>query len=180
MSIVPSSFDITTMASLIDLFPYDVILSVFMFMNLKSLIICREVCRGFKDLIDADLRLQYHIALDAAGMENGPPSWMDIKERKDRLQSYVSRWQGFVWQQGTLLPPLPGPILHWVIDSGVIGRFYDAGNGVYGMHFSRLPARSRNIIQKGWQIGNIGHNATAFCLDPSQDLLVVAEVIPAG
>ena len=102
--------------------------------------------------------------------------------RLKTLREFHDSWHKATWKK-------QGNLFHELTNISIRGywQLWDLAGGVFGccnfdssLHFVQLPSRIRGIQQREWKFENVGFAAHAIAIDPSQDLLVVAESINAG
>ena len=138
--------------------------------TIKPTDIANQVCRLFRDLIAESTVLQYKIELGAHGLEDGPPH-EDLSPAL-RLEKLVARqraWDTLQWVDDKSREMLTG--LVWELYGGVLAQAENENNLV----FCRLPSHFRGIEEKRWTVDISAFSLRDFGMDPSQDLLVIAE-----
>ncbi|KAH9850916.1 hypothetical protein C2E23DRAFT_904719 [Lenzites betulinus] len=150
-------------------FPPELIINIFLELELRSLLRCRQVCRLLRDIIDGDVRVQYKIELAAAGMEDGPPSTLTASERLRMLKTRQEAWDKLQWTGRGEMPMSQGGV--WELYGGVLAQ----GESARTLAFKQLPSKIRGIEEREWRIEDVGVNIRDFGMDPAQDLLVIIE-----
>ncbi|KAI0649960.1 hypothetical protein C8Q79DRAFT_941783 [Trametes meyenii] len=149
--------------------PTELIIEILLELDLRSLLRCRQSCSFLKDVMDDDKRLQYHIELAAAGMEDGPPSTLTAAERLQILRTRQAAWDKLAKTSREEVPMLEGGV--WELHGGVLAQ----GEGSRTLVLKQLPSAIRGIESREWRIEDLGVNMRDFGMDPAQDLLVVIE-----
>ncbi|TFK45325.1 hypothetical protein OE88DRAFT_1740424 [Heliocybe sulcata] len=137
-------------------------------LDLSMLIRCKRVCTDLKRIIDDSVALQYKIELAVAGMEDGPPSSIDLAERLRRLQNYTKAWRDMAFSPSENIR-FDGH--YWELYGGVLAT--SAGDST--LIFNKLPGHARGIKSRQWRIEEVGFPIRDFKMDPSQDLLVMLD-----
>ncbi|TFK45308.1 hypothetical protein OE88DRAFT_1740408 [Heliocybe sulcata] len=148
--------------------PSELVVIILQELDLPTLIRCKSVCSGLKRLIDDSVILQYKIELAVAGMEDGPPSSIDVSERLRRLRSYTKAWRGMAFAPDEEEIAFDG---YWELCGGVLAT----SDGDSTLMFTKLPGPARGITLREWEIEDVGFPIRDFKMDPSQDLLVMLE-----
>ncbi|KAM6504241.1 hypothetical protein JOM56_001184 [Amanita muscaria] len=150
--------------------PSVVVLEIFQYLDLHSLLKCRLVCSGFRYLIDSTTSLQYKIELAVTGQQDG--SYGDMFTRREMLKMHQKRWDGLQWTEVLRVPKVPN---YWGLYGGV---FAQVRSMPYTSHLKRIPSQSRGIKEKNWILDlstvlGEGARMENFGMDPGQDLLVI-------
>ncbi|KAM6504237.1 hypothetical protein JOM56_001180 [Amanita muscaria] len=150
--------------------PSVVVLEIFQYLDLHSLLKCRLVWSGFRYLIDSTASLQYKIELAVAGQQDG--SYGDMSTRREMLKMHQKMWDGLQWTEVLRVPMVP---TYWGVYGGV---FAQVRSMPYTLHLKRIPSQSRGIKEKNWILDLstvLGEEARigTFGMDPGQDLLVI-------
>ncbi|KZT19104.1 hypothetical protein NEOLEDRAFT_1078539, partial [Neolentinus lepideus HHB14362 ss-1] len=138
-------------------------------LDLNSLVACQRVCSDLKKIIDESVTLQYRIELAVAGMENGPPSSIDVAERLRRLQNYTKAWREMTFSPLEKEIELSGHL--WELYGGVLVTSV----GDTTLVFNKLPGHARGIRSQEWKIENVGFPIRDFKMDLSQYLLAMLD-----
>ncbi|KAI0372456.1 hypothetical protein BV20DRAFT_940120 [Pilatotrama ljubarskyi] len=149
--------------------PPELLASILLELDLRSLVRCRRVCILLKDIIDQDVRVQYQIELAAAGMEDGPPSTLTAADRLRMLKARQEAWDRLAWTSREEVAMARGGV--WELYGGVLAQ----AEGTRTLVFKQLPSATRGIEGREWRIEDVGVDIRDFGMDPSQDLLVIME-----
>ncbi|TFK50462.1 hypothetical protein OE88DRAFT_1726351 [Heliocybe sulcata] len=150
---------------------------IFLGLDFRSLVTCRQVSQCFKDIIDGSVALRYKLALSAADMEDRPGNVLIIRKRLRRLRRYVSAWRDLRFRPIIQLPPIPGGVFHWRLSGCVLARMGPVTSaGTRDIFFNKLPGYFRKIRHMQWYIADIGCDAVDFAIDPAQNLLILIEL----
>ncbi|KAI0360860.1 hypothetical protein OH77DRAFT_1418889 [Trametes cingulata] len=72
--------------------PEDVQIRIISKLDGQSILDCRKASRQLAQLIDSTVELQYVLELALAGMVDGPPSNVSLRDRLDALRAYSAAW----------------------------------------------------------------------------------------
>ena len=111
---------------------------------------------------------QYRIALFASGMLDGPSGGLTISERLELLRRYDTSWKNIEWSEHHTVSYPEGPA--WEL----YGNLWAHSRGSNAIDFVQLPSRLRGIPMRQWTL-TFDFDVRDFNMDPSQDLLVLAE-----
>ncbi|KAH8099418.1 hypothetical protein BXZ70DRAFT_943596 [Cristinia sonorae] len=154
------------MAQLTDI-PLELIIQILNNLDFRSILLCRQLNRLFKDIVDTDAYLQYKIELAVAGMEDGPPSSATPSERLQLLREHRKAWNEMRFNSSEDIPMSAGGV--WELFGGVLAQ----GIPPKGMSFNQLPSKLRGIESKAWALHDLGVKIRDFGMDPASDLLVL-------
>ena len=115
--------------------------------------------------------MRYIIELAAAGQIDGPEaSSIPLASRLEALRKHQSSWGNLKWSRELRIPMENGGL--WGLYGGILAQSTIQGT----LTFTQLPSDLRSIEEKVWTLGpNLGLVVRDFCMDPSQDLLVLIE-----
>ncbi|KAM6500103.1 hypothetical protein JOM56_003117 [Amanita muscaria] len=152
--------------------PCVIVLEIFQYLDLYSLLKCRLVCSGFQYLIDTTANLQYEIELAVAGQQDG--SYGDMFTRQEMFKMHQKRWDGLQWTE-VLRGPMMSNCRAWGVHGGVLAQ---ASSETYTLHLKRIPSQSRGIKERNWILDlstflGEGPQMGDFGIDPGQDLLAI-------
>lgn len=102
-------------------------------------------------------------------MEDGPPGEFSAPDRLARLKLRQAAWDCLKWTNDRRIDMLVGQV--WELYGGVLAQ--STPDRV--IFFRQLPSHYRGIEEKTWTVDASEFNMRDFSMDPSQDLLVVAE-----
>ncbi|KAM5545949.1 hypothetical protein V8D89_000075 [Ganoderma adspersum] len=149
--------------------PPELIITILLDLGFRDLLRCRQVCTGFKVLIDEDVRAQYKVELAVAGMTDGPPSTLTPAERLSILRARQDAWDNLVWTTRHDVTMHQGGV--WELYGNVLAQ----AQGERTLHFTQIPSTIRGIKGTEWTVPDVGCKIRDFGMDPAQDLLVVIE-----
>jgi len=66
----------------------EILLMVFSELTIPDLLACKQTCRNMSSVVENSVRRRYRIELYAAGLVDGPPGGLSIKERLQALDQY--------------------------------------------------------------------------------------------
>jgi len=101
-------------------------------------------------------------------MEDGPPGGLTTSERLESLRNYEASWKKLEWTEYHTLSYTEGPA--WAL----YGNVWAHSRGSDAINFVQLPSRIRGIPMCQWTL-RFDFDVREFCMDPSQDLLVIIE-----
>ncbi|KAI0068303.1 hypothetical protein BV25DRAFT_1793722 [Artomyces pyxidatus] len=153
--------------------PAELISNILEYLDCKSLLAWREVCRGFKASVDTSSLLRYQIALYASGMQDGPPGPIAVADRLAKLEAYDEAWRNLEWKAHAE-SALPSTSL-WELYGGIWAR----SKGRKTLVFRQLPSRTRGVEERQWEVAT-DVVLRDFGLDSCQDLLVLVEKLQSG
>lgn len=138
--------------------------------TIDSTDIANQVCRSFRDLVAESTLLQYKIELGAHGLEDGPPHGnLSIALRLEKLIERQRAWDTLQWVGDKSKEMLTGQV--WELYGGVLAQAENENSLV----FRQLPSHFRGIEENRWTVDISEFKLRDFGMDPSQDLLVIAE-----
>ncbi|KAK7692362.1 hypothetical protein QCA50_003987 [Cerrena zonata] len=150
--------------------PTELTVHIFHYIDLRSLVRCRQVCRTWNEAIQCDLGLLYKQELAVAGLEDGN-SETDVAERLRLLRKHQEAWDNLEFTDDFVIDMHPHPFLSWELQGGVLSQ----QTTMRSISFRQIPSKVRGIAKKEWSIADLDIMFVDFGLDPSQDLLVLAE-----
>jgi hypothetical protein len=137
----------------------------------------------FCKLVDESPAIKYRLDLSEAGLEE----WvvydaMSIPERRQKLETYCSRWEGFGDAKRIPLRPPPFDACEVYVEKGLLVCVGGAGDDKGKMCFVRLPSPTMEIQRSEWIIRGlpgdpVGERSRAIY--PPADLLAIP-VLSAG
>ncbi|TFK30802.1 hypothetical protein FA15DRAFT_677031 [Coprinopsis marcescibilis] len=151
--------------------PPELIVEIFKFLDISSLLWVREICRAFKSVVDTTAILQYAIELHACGAVNASSSRLDIATRLKRIQAFQKSWGELTFKTKSTIKMSRGGL--WELFGGVLAQKTQKGRS--GFDFYRFPSSIRGIEEKKWNVPSPGFPVRDFCMDPGQDLLVLLQ-----
>ncbi|KAH9949346.1 hypothetical protein B0H21DRAFT_820150 [Amylocystis lapponica] len=127
-------------------------------LDLRDLLVCRQVCRLLADIVDNVEYLQYKIALIIHGMQDGPPSHLSTACRYAKLRQFQICFQ----------------VPESRLNSSAMSYASPPGR----LLFIQLPSRIRGVYEVRWTLdfGLFGFPVQSYALDPAQDLLLAAVI----
>lgn len=147
--------------------------------GLYNQLLCLQLNRGMRGLIDASPAIQYRVELFAASLQDDPRKTpVVVADRRVLLEQYHSRWdklQANKWK-AFVLPPHTKRVL----DGDVLGCIMESRDDRLDVHFIQLPSISRGVRLKQWMVRGLPKCGTALKISPELDLLVVPEVVNEG
>ncbi|OSD01323.1 hypothetical protein PYCCODRAFT_1436557 [Trametes coccinea BRFM310] len=96
-------------------------------LDARSILACRQVDPGLAQAIDEAVEMQYRLELQFAGMIDGPPGTISVRDRLDALRAYRAAWNASRHPVHTLL-----------VDSDILGPHL---RGI--SHFEQTTGRLR-------------------------------------
>lgn len=134
-----------------------------------------QVCRALHELIESSTPLQYQVALEAFGMQDGRTNvYFDPVERLEMLKNYIDAWRRLDWKDDITvsLPRRTSSLMSntFITDAGV--SCLNEGHG--DIAFKILPSRLRRIVARQWT-QSVGFTVYDLLVDVSQDLLILVE-----
>lgn len=103
-------------------------------------------------------------------MEDGPPGGgLSPAPRLEKLIARQRAWDTLKWADDKSFEMLTGQV--WELYGGVLAQAESENSLV----FCRLPSYFRGIEEKRWTVDISAFKVRDFGMDPSQDLLVIAE-----
>jgi hypothetical protein len=105
-------------------------------------------------------------------MVDGPPGGLTTSERLELLRSYEAAWKNLEWSQHHTFSYLMVPSSDWKL----CGNVWAHSKGSNAIDFVQLPSRLRGIPMRQWSL-RFDFGVRDFSMDPSQDLLVIIEII---
>lgn len=103
-------------------------------------------------------------------MENGPSSSLNAAEKLERLKKRQAAWDELKWSEDKNVDMSTGTV--WELYGGVLAQ---ASEDRRTFSFRQLPSHHRGIEERTWTVDVSNSNVRDFTMDPSQDLLVIAE-----
>ncbi|KAJ3550285.1 hypothetical protein NMY22_g566 [Coprinellus aureogranulatus] len=149
--------------------PQEILLDFVQFLDVKSLLTLRQVCRLSRDIVDGSPQCQYELDLVGAGLEDGPSRAMSVFDRHAALKQYMNGWDNLKWTGSSLVKMNRGGL--WELFGGVLAQ----NSPSKSFTFTRLPGLSRGIQEKTWTADKRSFKVRDFGMDPAQDLWVVIE-----
>ncbi|KAH8101724.1 hypothetical protein BXZ70DRAFT_71911 [Cristinia sonorae] len=155
--------------------PLELVEQILIRADLQTISRCRQVSKGFDQLILSSQAIQYKVELDANGYADGPPGGLPTSERLQALQSLTTAW-------ATMQPT---NTVHFPIN---IRRVLSTPYGLFGDHFvwftdleicvMQIPSVYRGIPMKKWTIAPrvVVERLQTFVIDQDQDLFVAVEL----
>lgn len=179
------------MAAGLEDLPVELILAILCALDVPELLHCRlvsspqnkksqlyeyltvhQVSNAFKQIIDRNASLQYFLQLAMCNYIDGPTgqtgTTSSAATRLALLQEHIDRWHYLDWDETRIQLP------H--------GRLYEFTTGVYclathdTLTVLELPSRVRRKEWRMWTLHGFGFDLIDFTFDPTQDLLVLAEL----
>ncbi|EIW84388.1 hypothetical protein CONPUDRAFT_100433, partial [Coniophora puteana RWD-64-598 SS2] len=151
--------------------PEELLVHIFLDLDIASLVTCKRVCKQFADIILRSALVQYHIELAANCMQDGPdagPS-TDPATRLAAIRKHRRAWNTLAWRAPEVVPSsLDGTT--WELVGGVV-----CAGSLTAVAFTQLPSPLRGIERKEWSVALAPLKVRDFTVDPSQDLLVVVD-----
>lgn len=125
--------------------------------------------------MDNSPAIKYHLDLLSAGLEesaDGDP--LPLRDRRQKLEAYCSRWESFDRAEYTLLdpPPLPNSQSAYV-DKGFLVYYEDVDDGKENIYFVRLPSRTMETSQEEWMIRGLPASGHQQAIHPPSNLLAI-------
>ncbi|KDQ09370.1 hypothetical protein BOTBODRAFT_37124 [Botryobasidium botryosum FD-172 SS1] len=149
--------------------PSELVLQILGELPFGDLARCSAVCKLFHSLIQSSASLQYSSHLGAEGYVDGPPSEVAVAERLARLERHRKAWHDLSWSR-TVKYDMPSSSAGlYELYGGVFAR-----GSQNSLDFVELPSTIRQTEGHSFRhpfefpVGD-------FTMDPSQDLLVLAE-----
>lgn len=128
-----------------------------------------QVCRLFRAIISEAVIFQYKIELGANGMEDGPSSALSAAHRLEKLKKHQAAWDELKWTEDKTVDMSIGHV--WELYGGVLAQ----SNLNRAIFCRQLPSHLRGIEEKTWTVDISSFDLRDFTMDPSQDLLAIAE-----
>lgn len=102
-------------------------------------------------------------------MDDGPPGRFSPSSRLERLRRHQYAWDTLKWTTDTKFDMMTGHV--WELYGGVLAQAEEGRR----LSFRQLPSSHRGIEEKSWLVDISDIDLRDFSMDPSQDLLVIAE-----
>ncbi|KAK7692370.1 hypothetical protein QCA50_003995 [Cerrena zonata] len=150
--------------------PTELIIEILHFVDIQSLLMCRLACKDWNEIIQSDVSLVYKQELAVANMEDGNTD-MSVVERLHLLREHQDAWEKHEFTDDTVINMHPLPHLAWDLQGGVLSQ----QTTLRSLTFYQIPSRLRGIRSRMWSMDDLDIPFADFGLDPSQDLLVLAE-----
>jgi hypothetical protein len=159
--------------------PSEIVSKILEYVDYKTVVTCKKLCRRFKDIVDTTASLRYMVELGAAGMCDGPPDTASSAERLRRLECSQAAWKISLWSQPKGFPyskkifPFPVALSgNLVALKGPICGSRRTGE----LLLLKLPSEARGIPEQLWNLDLGYERIEAISLDDSQDLLVFSRL----
>ncbi|KAG8687747.1 hypothetical protein FRC08_011822 [Ceratobasidium sp. 394] len=155
--------------------PTDVFIIIFSYVSGRDLVTCKQVCRSFRSLFKASIRLQYKFALARAGLVDGIIKY-SMEDRLRLLHQLEQNWYPTELKPRRQLkvqyssPCTKSEISSGFVVSGIISR---NSNCFQELQIHRLPSYLPDLKAKLWKHQLADKNVQNFKADPVQDLLVL-------
>ncbi|TFK85814.1 hypothetical protein K466DRAFT_174633 [Polyporus arcularius HHB13444] len=156
--------------------PLEIIVKILLELDVRTLVLCRRVCRFLQDLVTGENSIQYKIELAKACMIDGPDRHTSVPERLERLRAYrCARLENPVWVRA----PDTGPLKHCSLFSAAAGllTFHNCTTELEDLFFWRAPSSTRGVPSTIAALTGRRHYGGLLSVevDLSQDLVVVTE-----
>ncbi|EED78281.1 predicted protein [Postia placenta Mad-698-R] len=150
--------------------PVELLVMIFLLLDARDLINCKQVCQLFLQLIRDSTVLQYFYELELAGMADEPLCPLPYAERLRKLRSLQHMRRTAELVPGTSFPQWTA--LAWT--TAPDGLFAQA-NMRGGIDFIQLPSAVLGVSERRWSVHSDGleMEMETMCMDPSQDVVVV-------
>ena len=100
-----------------------------------------------------------------------------IQDRRQKLDTYCSRWESFDRAERTPLGPPPIPnVLKAYVDKGFLVYEENTGDGKENIYFVCLPSAAMEIPQKEWVVRGLPVSAARsrrLAIHPPSNLLAI-------
>ena len=163
----------------------------------NSLLYRYQVCHCFADLIQTDLYLRYRVKLAQCGMADGSSRTLPVSERLQRLRRYSSNFRHGIFEHENVYkrtgyrlhtdgirrgshttvydPKGSAPVLYRCLDPP-FGSFLS----VVTYSSAQAGILSRHEVIPFGAPEDADRVTREWAMDEAQDLLVIAEIAPAG
>ncbi|KAI0346087.1 hypothetical protein BDW22DRAFT_717726 [Trametopsis cervina] len=152
--------------------PIELICWIFSYLGCNELVVCRQLCRKLKQIIDTTAGLQYTIQLYLSGMADNPAHSLSTADKLALLKRYHDQWYS-----------LPAHLERVVLFERIRNGYHTQTRDIQGtvgigptpeghFYFAQLPSRIREIPLKSWVL-QLSEHTGFFTFDPQQDLLVI-------
>ncbi|CAL1706425.1 unnamed protein product [Somion occarium] len=150
--------------------PIELIIQILNILDYKGLLKCRQICKQWDLLIQGDTSLIYKVHLAVNGMEDSNSSSMNVVERLRTLKEHGDDWGKLRFTQDEIVDMNTPANCVWELQGGVLTQARDERTLV----FTQIPSQLRHIQKRTWTLDNLDVVVADYCIDPSQDLLVIA------
>lgn len=103
-------------------------------------------------------------------MEDSNSSSMNVVERLRTLKEHGDDWGKLRFTQDEIVDMNTPANCVWELQGGVLTQARDERTLV----FTQIPSQLRHIQKRTWTLDNLDVVVADYCIDPSQDLLVIA------
>jgi hypothetical protein len=153
---------------MIEILPPELIADVFSFLDLPSILRCKQVNHFLHDIVES-APLQYQIRLALEGQEDPGTSDMSLQVKLSALKEYASCWETLDFPNLEVITMSHGGL--WELYGNVLAQSFS----VPRIEFHQLKSDVRRISGDRWSLENFGFPVRDFGIDPSQELLVLVE-----
>ncbi|KIL61348.1 hypothetical protein M378DRAFT_166998 [Amanita muscaria Koide BX008] len=158
----------TTAFSFDEDMPTELIAQILSHLDFHSMLKCRAVCSKFQYVIDSSPHYHWKSELALAGMEDGYN--YSLASSREMLAEHQAGWNNLRWTNEEWVQ------IHehgyWELCGNVLAQQSEDGSA---LQFMRLPSKSREVTVAKWTVHGKIFQMHDFCIDPSQDLLIVIE-----
>ncbi|KAG8954365.1 hypothetical protein FRC04_011691 [Tulasnella sp. 424] len=157
--------------------PTELIIQILASTSFRDILVCREVCRSLKDIIEDSLELQYSIELGSSGYVDGPNDQVTKMSREERYRKLVELEEGWktlhfptaqtktFYTQSSIYELYGGVYVRGLLGDAFLG-------GVTQLQVTRFPSALSQCPGDSWN-----HALETPCrdmgIDPGSDLMVL-------
>ncbi|KAI0346074.1 hypothetical protein BDW22DRAFT_1352068 [Trametopsis cervina] len=159
--------------------PTELICWIFRYLSCNELVVCRQLCRSLKHIVDTTVDLQYILNLQLAGMADNPAHSLGTADKLALLKRYRDQWcsltphlEHIVLFESIHLERVDDKKEHFIRGTLGIGPSLN-----FDYHFAQLPSRIREIPLKSWVLRLPGYTGS-FAMDLQQDVLAILKERP--
>ncbi|QRV96156.1 F-box-like protein [Ceratobasidium sp. AG-Ba] len=159
--------------------PAEALVHVFALLAPRDIRRCQQVCRLFRDEIQASAFLQYTLELDALGYSAPLNPRLDISyDEKTKLLKRIH-------DNPTEITPTPTCVTLDTTEATITSCQFARGVFAHGqpnidvtrsLRIHRFPSANQNTPYESWSIPDLRVDAHAYRIDPDLDLLVLLHV----